>query len=279
MEGVGRASSVYPSSTAFGIYLGRALALSIVLTLFLPAIWRYWRIACAIFSLVVGLGVFVSFARGAWIAVFAALVIVAVLTRHRMLGAAIGATTVAVLAVLPFISVERITSLFDLSGRENTGVARVRIWAAAMNILRDHPFTGIGQDQFIRQDPSYAVPTSRFFTTSHPHNMIFDFWLRLGLPGLLWLVAALAYFFWEAMRLWRQHLGTALGALILGLIASMITFVVHGLLDMAYFTMDLALTFWLTVGLIVLVKRYLSLDVSKPINDPRDMPRTKHEVA
>ncbi|MEO6457322.1 MAG: O-antigen ligase family protein [Chloroflexia bacterium] len=261
MEGVGRASSVYPSSTALGIYLGRAIALSIVLTLFLPSTWRFWRIACAIFSLIIGLGVLFSFARGAWIGVFVALVVVGILTRHRVLSIGIGAATLAALAALPFINVERITSIFDLSGSENTGVARFRIWSAAINILRDHPFTGIGQDQFIRQDPVYEVPSSRFFITSHPHNLIFDFWLRLGLPGLLWMFAVLVYFFWEALRLWRQHVGTALGALLLGLIASMITFVVHGLLDMAYFTMDLAVTFWLTVGLIVLVKRYQSLEV------------------
>ena len=44
-----------------------------------------------------------------------------------------------------------------------------------------------------------------------------------------------------------------LGTVTLALIASMTDFVVHGLLDMAYFYQDLALTFWLTMGLMSIV--------------------------
>ena len=184
-----------------------------------------------------------------------AVVGVAIIARHRVLLAAIGAAFVAGLALLPFIKAERITSMFDFSTQDNTGVARGKIWSAALNILRDHPFTGIGQDQFLYADPKYGVPQLRFFETSHPHNWILDFWLRLGMPGLAWILVALGYFFWQSVRLWRSLRGTALGALVLGLIASMIDFAVHGLLDMAYFTMDLALTFWLTLGLLFLIKR------------------------
>lgn len=255
MEGVSRATSVYPSATALGIYLGRALPMSIVLAVMLPPTWKFWRIACALLSVVIGLGIIVSFARGAWIGVFVALAVVALIARHKELVAGLGAVVLAGLAALPFIKVDRITSMFDFSTEDNTGVARAKIWTAALKIIRDHPFTGIGQDQFLYQDPSYGVPQTRLFTTSHPHDWILDFWLRLGLPGLLWIVAALAYFFWHTLRLWHRLKGKALGALTLGLMASMVDFAVHGLLDMAYFTMDLALTFWLTVGLVVLMTK------------------------
>jgi O-antigen ligase len=90
---------------------------------------------------------------------------------------------------------------------------------------------------------------------SHPHNWILDFWLRLGLPGLAWLLATLVFFFRRALTTWQGLKGTALGALTLGLLASTIDFVIHGLLDMAYFSMDLALTFWLVFGPMVLVSR------------------------
>jgi O-antigen ligase len=255
MEGVARVSSVFPSATAFGIYLGRPLALGIILAIFLPPKWRTWRIAAGLLSAVMALGVLLSFTRGTWIGVFVALVVVAIITRHRLLLAGIGAAVVGGLALLPFVRVERITSMFDFSTQDNTGVARGKIWGAALNILRDHPFTGIGQDQFLYADPKYGVPQLRFFETSHPHNWVLDFWLRLGLPGLAWMLVALGYVFWQSVRLWRSLRGTALGALVLGLLASMVDFAVHGLLDMAYFTMDLALTFWLTIGLLLLIQK------------------------
>jgi O-antigen ligase len=255
MEGVGRVVSVYPSATALGIYLGRALALGLVLAFFLPASWRAWKLAAAALSVVIGLGTLFSFARGAWLGVLVALVFVGLLTRSRPLLIALGAGLLAALASLPFVRVERITSLFDFTRSENTGVARTQIWRAALRILRDHPLTGIGQDQFLYADPKYGVPQARLLVTAHPHDWILDFWLRLGLPGLAWIAAALAYFFWQSIHLWRRHRDTELGALALALLASMIDFAVHGLVDMAYFTMDLALTFWLTMGLLLVLKR------------------------
>jgi O-antigen ligase len=257
MEGVGRATSVFPSATALGIYLGKALPLSLTLFVFLPstARWKPWRIACGLFSLVIGLGVIASFARGAWIGVFVALALVAIIARHKWLLAALGAAILAGVAALPFINITRITSAFDFSTEDNTGVARAKIWAAALRIIKDYPVTGIGQDQFLYADPSYGVPQLRFFTTSHPHNWILDFWLRLGLPGLLWILALLVFFFRHTYLLWRELRGTAAGALVLGLMASMMDFAVHGLLDMAYFTMDSALTFWTIIGLVTLVER------------------------
>lgn len=258
MEGVNRVSSVYPSATAFGIYAGRGLALGLVLLYFLPREWRRWRIAVGMLSGLIGLGVLFSFARGAWIGVFAALAVVALVTRYRPLLLSVGAVVAAGLAamLLAFAgNIERLTSIINLSTEDNTGVARFQIWEAARKILLDHPLLGIGQDQFAYQDPSYGVPTARLFTTSHPHNFLLDYWLRLGVPGLLWILATLAFVTWQFQAIWLKHKGTALGALALGLMASMIDFAVHGLLDMAYFTMDLALTFWLTVGLLVLMKK------------------------
>ncbi len=254
MEGVGRATSVFPSATALGIYLGKALPVGIVLAILLPPAWRFRKIAAALLSLVIGLGVVVSFARGAWIGVFIALAVIALITRNKWIFAGLGAVILAGLASIPFINVTRITSMFDFTTEDNTGVARAKIWTAALKIIGDHPFTGIGQDQFLYQDPKYGVPQLRFFTTSHPHDWILDFWLRLGLPGLLWLLATLAYFFRQTYLLWTRLAGTAAGALVLALMASMIDFTTHGLVDMAYFTMDSALTFWLTVGLVTILQ-------------------------
>ncbi len=258
MEGVNRVSSVYPSATAFGIYAGRGLALGLVLFYFLPREWRRWRIAVGLLSGLIGLGVLFSFARGAWIGVFVALTVVALVTRYRALLVSVGAVLAAgIVGMLLALAgnIERITSIVNLGTEDNTGVARFRIWEAGRKILLDSPFLGIGQDQFAYQDPSYGVPTARLFTTSHPHNFLLDFWLRLGLPGLLWILGTLAFVTWQFQGLWLKHKGTALGALALGLMATMVDFAVHGLLDMAYFTMDLALTFWLTAGLLVLMLR------------------------
>ena len=254
MEGVGRAIGVYSGATAFGIFMGRALPLAIVLALFLPrgdAHWRRRRWAYALLALPIATGMIASFARGAWLGVAAALIVVVLVSRNRALLIGLGALAVALVPVLyVFRGVERLFSLF---GNDGTGTSRIIIWQAALRVIRDHRWTGIGQDQFLYQDPSYGIPNLRFLTVNHPHNFVLDFWLRLGIWGLATVLATLTAFFLSGLRAYNRFRGTVLAAIALALIAGMTDFVVHGLLDMAYFTQDLALTFWLLVGLMGIV--------------------------
>src|SRR4051794_9404608 len=116
MEGVGRVSSIYPSATALGIYMGRALPLALVLAVFLPRDWRAWKIACALLSVAMAGGVLFSFARAAWIGVFVALLVVTLITRYRPLVLTVGVA--ALLGALGLVAgavlnIPRITSLWD----------------------------------------------------------------------------------------------------------------------------------------------------------------------
>ncbi len=249
MEGVGRAIGLYPGATAFGIFIGRALAMALTLALFLPSLdgaWRRRRAAYLLLCVPLGLGVLFSFARGAWIGVFAALVVVALLAgARRILYPLIAAAVVAVPAVLLlFGNIARFTLT------DSSNLSRLVIWQAALRVLRDHPLTGIGPDQFLYQDPKYGIPNTRFQTVNHPHDWVLDTWLRLGAWGLVVMIATIVVFFVSALRAYRGRRGTLVGAIVLALIAGMTDHVVHGFVDQAYFTQDLALTFWLLIGLL-----------------------------
>ena len=102
MEGVGRATGVWPGATAFGIFMGRALPLALVLALFLPGAprWRRWRWAYGLLALPIAAGLITSFARGAWLGVAPAIVVVILLTRNRWLLIGLAAGTVAMAPVL-----------------------------------------------------------------------------------------------------------------------------------------------------------------------------------
>lgn len=249
MEGVGRAIGLYPGATAFGIFLGRAVAVALALAVFLPADdpgLRRWRWVAALLAVPLSLGMIFSFARGAWLGVFVALLVVVGLARaRRAVLAIVGVGAVIAIGVLLGLSnIER----FNPAGSSN--LSRLVIWMPALRVIRDHPLTGIGQDQFLYQDPRYGIPNTRFQTVNHPHNFILDAWLRLGIWGLGVVLATIAAFFVAGVRAYRRHAGTLRGALLLALLAGMTDHVVHGLVDQAYFTQDLALTFWMLVGLL-----------------------------
>jgi O-antigen ligase len=119
-------------------------------------------------------------------------------------------------------------------------------------MVRDHPVFGVGLDQFLYQyAPRYVDPAGwpeRY--TSHPHNLILDVWLRLGLAGLV-LLAGVVYICIRDIRRLRgavarsdqRRLAVAGAALLVG-------GATHGLVDNAFFLPDLAVLTWIAVALI-----------------------------
>ncbi len=250
MEGVGRAIGLFNSATAFGIFVGRALAMALALAIFLPSAdelmrRRHW--GYALLCLPLGLGVILSFTRGAWLGVGMAVLVVALVARAWRLLLGLGGLAVAGVIYSLFSNVERLNTLFSLTG--GTNVSRLVIWQSAWRVIKAHPLTGIGLDQFLYQE-GYGIPQNRFQTVSHPHNWILDTWLRLGLWGLGLMALTFLVYFVLAGYAYRGQRNTVRGALILALIAGMTDHVVHGLVDMAYFTQDLALVFWFMLGLL-----------------------------
>jgi len=118
----------------------------------------------------------------------------------------------------------------------------------------DHPVLGVGLDNFLYQYRSYYVlPTAwEEFNLSHPHNLILDFWLRLGLGGLAVLAWLLAGFFRRGLRLHRILPAGPDSLLVAGLMAGMVNFVAHGLVDNAFFLVDLAFVFMLMLAFVQL---------------------------
>ena len=126
---------------------------------------------------------------------------------------------------------------------EGTGAARREIWAAARAAIDDSPWLGLGLDQFSHVDPArYGIPQIRFLTLAHPHNLVFDVWLQLGLLG----VAAVGLLIGLAgQRLWaarRDPFALAAGAILVDL-------VVHGMLDQTLLGGDMIYV-WLLVLLV-----------------------------
>jgi O-antigen ligase len=164
--------------------------------------------------------------------------------------------TIVVLAVLAVglllvLGTGRLTSLLDTT--EGTTSFRLQLWQSSLAMIGDHPLLGVGLDNFLYAYRShYVLPTAwEEFNLSHPHNFVLDFWLRLGLPGLLVLGWLLAGFFRRGWPAYRHLPEGADRLLILGLMAGMVNFIAHGLVDNAFFLVDLSFVFMLMLALII----------------------------
>ncbi len=246
-EGVWRARAAYPSPNNLGLFLERTLPVAMALALGSPR-WRD-RGLYALAVVVTGIGLALTFSRGAWLGAGVALLFLGLLGGRRMFVAVVALWAVGLLALVPLGRVERFASLFDL--QEGTTFLRLKLWQAALRMALDHPLQGVGLDNFLYKYPDYRLPEAWAEPNlSHPHNLILDWWLRLGVLGLVALAALLLDFFRRAIRV----LGAAdAGARVLaaGLAASMVAALVHGLIDNSYFLVDLATVFMLSYGLVV----------------------------
>lgn len=259
-EGVQRAAGVYRSPNHLALFLGRVLPLALCVALYSAAGRRrtLHRWACLLLAVALAN----TFSRGAWFGVAAASAFAAwpairavAPGARRRLALAVGATLPLVgLLAAALVPIDRIRSL--VSPTTGTGQLRLRLWQSALAMVRDHPLLGVGLDNFLYLYPRYMHPEAwREPGLSHPHNIVLDYWTRLGIMGiasLAWLLAAFVSVTREAQRTLTDP---ELRAVSLGLAASMVDFAVHGLVDNSYFLPDLAIVFWTTLALAELCRR------------------------
>ena len=242
-EGVLRAQAWYPSANHLALMLGRAWPFLVAGGLAGTA-WLWLPAA------LVGLALVLTFSTGGWLGGLAgALVVVAALS-HRRLALRAGAAAILALVVVSGLAIggvlpERLNPL------RQTGGFRLDLWLSSLDMLRDHPLLGIGLDNFayLYQQVYLRQGAAAEPNLSHPHDWLLQFWLDLGLLGLVsfgWLVWRFARAARRSLLLREAHDRW----LVAGALGAMVDLLVHGLIDNSYFLVDLAFVFWLTLALV-----------------------------
>jgi putative inorganic carbon (HCO3(-)) transporter len=236
------ATYLHPNNLAF--YLERAAMLSLIPALLLKSRFRWWFSGLTVILI---LGLAATFSRGALLGLAAgcAVVLLARPIRHgwRMLG--VGA--MATIAAFALVARDR------FSGADSSGFVETRrlLWEGSGRMLRDFPITGIGLDQFLWLNQSrYIDPqiwSERY--TSHPHNLLLDSWLSLGLPGLGLLFGLVLAGGWI---IWRSRTGRVmLSPWQLGALGCLGAGLGHGMVDNGYMLADLSVMTWLAIALLL----------------------------
>ena len=247
-EGVWRVRGLYGSPNNLALYLERALP--VLLAIAWRGRHRATRIAYALAALPIAAALVMTLSKGALlIGVPAALLALGLAQRDRRATmVAVGAVVVSGLLVLPFAFTERFRSVLNMSA--GTAFFRLKRWRSSVQMIVDHPFTGVGMDNFLPFYRSrYVLPAAwGELNLSHPHNLILDAWTRLGIGG----VAAVAWLVVSFFRTVGRQLWTAVAdrrALLLGLLATMVATLAHGMVDHAIFLIDLGFVFALVLAM------------------------------
>ncbi|HZY41033.1 MAG TPA: O-antigen ligase family protein, partial [Anaerolineae bacterium] len=250
-EGTMRLRSMYGSPNNVGLFLGRVLPIGLAVAV----LGRGRRRAVYALTLIpIAAAIVLSQSRGAiFLGVPAAILAIGLLAGGRWLWASIGTLLVAGVAAIPLLNSPRIQALFN--GEGGTSFFRVALWKSTLDLIGDRLWLGVGPDNFLyAYRGRYLRPEAwQEPSLSHPHNVVLDFAARLGLLGLTAFVAMQAAFWrvaWRVMRNAKSSLKIEHWSLIIGLMASMIDFLAHGLVDAAYFVVDLSFVFMLTLALV-----------------------------
>lgn len=246
--GFRRLRSVYGSPNNAGLYLGRGLPVMVAVGLLSKSRGR--RIAYGLAALPVGLAVLLSFSKGALIlGVPLSLLALGVLAGGRWLWASLGALVAAAVATIPLLGTPRFAPLLDTRG--GTTFFRLQIWRSSWTMFREHPWLGVGLDNFLYHYRSRCILPAAWQEPdiSQAHNVLLNHATRLGIAGLavgVWLQVA----FWRLALPLRRLTKPDRRALALGLMGSMVNFLAHGLVDGSFFFIDLAFAFFLTLGVV-----------------------------
>ncbi len=239
-----RAIGFFAHPNAFGLFITPLLAwlLPDVVQRFTSA-WRHRHPKDILLTMLWLLGVagmFLSLSRGAWFGFVAACILFAILSANKKIMLAlvgIGVIVAGLIAVTPNL---RYRLLLPFYG-EKSAVARLSLWNTAGNMIKDAPILGKGIHGFNYNWDKYNQDKN-LDHYNFPHNIFLNFWVDLGLLGLLSMTGLIIYALLHAVLNRRSQYHLAMGLFVAAL-------VVHGLIDIPYLKNDLALVFWMVLAL------------------------------
>ncbi|MBI1277001.1 MAG: hypothetical protein GC179_02610 [Anaerolineaceae bacterium] len=251
-----RLASVYGSPNNVALFLGRCIPFALAFTLNRADKRRQIFYVVVLIPMVIAL-LLTQSVGGIFIGVPLSVAAVLLLSlRQRARYAVLGLIALLLIGFAISLQSERFARVLDFSS--GTNFYRVRAWLSAVNIIKDHPITGLGLDQFLYAfRGKYILPDAwQEPNLSHPHNVLLDFWVRLGIAGVLVLIALQTAFWRKAIVVWRrlrEH-DPLYFAIIIGVIGSMINLLGHGMIDNSVYVQDLAFVFVLLLALVQIDK-------------------------
>ena len=216
------------------------------------------RTLAAASALLMAVAVVLSTARGAWLAAGALLLAAALRVRWRVwlavLAVACGVAAVLVLAV-PGLRKEG-RSMMD----RGANAGRLEIYAANLELVRDHPLLGVGFGNYRRAARAYYENHPRADRRSHAHNTFLQIAAEAGAAGLAafcYLVGSILVGGWKLLRraatgvpeVWAPAAGAWLGV---------VAFLVGGLTQHTFGDSECVMPFWFAAAVLTVLERQVN---------------------
>jgi putative inorganic carbon (HCO3(-)) transporter len=171
--------------------------------------------------------------RGAWMGLVAGVALILGFHQKRFL-LALPVVAVVIFLASPAAVRARISSIVD--PQDVTARERLYMWGSGLQILRDHPWTGVGMEGIRRVYPAYKHPNALRDQRGHLHSNLIQVAAERGIIGLLcwlWIWVAFYRHAWRICRGLGPDNRQAM-ALVVGSLASVTGFHVAGLFEYTF---------------------------------------------
>lgn len=173
-------------------------------------------------------------------------------------------TFVAVILVLgttlaALLNVEKFQNLVKVDEHTSIGT-RIEIWTVGAKLIEESPLFGIGLGEYEAQ---YANRATELLghepyesVRLHSHNLFMETWLNTGFIGFaafVWLIVAT---FIHAKKT-AGSLSLEVRQIMVAVLMMLIYILLHGLIDVPFWKNDLALLFWMIIGILFSTAGYL----------------------
>ena len=248
-----RVTSVFTSPNAVGLYLGPIVA--IYLGWLTAEIKNYKKVILKLLIIIPALSAIAfTISQGTWIGLLAAVVFLGYFGWNKKWTTVIIALLITATLFIPSV---RNKALPILTFQDPAGQNRVELMKISYDYLVQSPknfilgagIFGFPQIHEQLRDPLKTEPLL------YPHNILLNFWLEIGLLGLIAFVWLIIKFLRNGFKNMRPKTSPGADWLNLGAMSAMTAIIIHGLVDVPYFKNDLAMLFWIVIGLIIINSR------------------------
>lgn len=173
------------------------------------------------------IALFLSYARGAWLALVMGIVAYWLIKKKAMVAAYVAAVIIAVISLFWIKADDRYlryahdyrTTIFHENFREHlqatyqfkdvSTAERFYRWIAGVRMIKDDPLTGFGPATFYNNYKPYAVPAFKTWVSGNPeHSTVHNYFLMItieqGIPGLLFFLLLVGGLLYYAQRLYHR---------------------------------------------------------------------------
>lgn len=250
--GVIRPGSIVGGVNKFAKYMDLMVPVAVAM-LFSGTISTARRILFALASAIMLVGDIVTLSRGSWLALFISVTLLLLLQRRYRVWL-LSVLVAGTLVLLNNGIVMRLRTITDMDFSSNA--ERILAWWSSWEIIKQHPLTGVGFNNFGVVYPQFMLPGAHEYLP-HAHNTVLVVATEAGVPAAVTFVVLLLSAGCYIWRGYKYITDPYHAALVIGMSFAMLALMLHGLVDATVSHKGLLEIFFFELGFTLgLIKHY-----------------------